>query len=85
MTDWCDRYVRVTADLAEARRDRAEIAPRSGRDRAEIAPRSRRDRTEIAPRSARDRAEIAQVRLEDRITDGALVAVIAYSAENWTV
>jgi len=74
VTDWCDRYVRVTADLAEARRDRAEIAPRS-----------RRDRTEIAPRSDRDRAEIAQVRLEDRIRDGALVAVIAYSAENWTV
>ena len=63
MTDWCDRYVRVTADLAEARRDRAEIGPRS----------------------ARDRTEIAQARLEDRIRDGALVAVIAYSAENWTV
>ena len=28
---------------------------------------------------------IAQVSLEERIRGGALVAVIAYSAENWTV
>ena len=42
----CDDAWRSDGECDEARRDRAEIAPRSRRDRAEITPRSRRDRAE---------------------------------------